>query len=122
MPTTSSSLIEIDIGSTAYQVETTESKLSLNIEEKDDKNTLLASQEMILDISQLAKIETALGQASRLYYLGYMTLLPQSKTLSEYQIDSLSAAIATFQDDLGVEATGIADKATQSFLNTIFGV
>lgn len=120
MPTQPNPLIEIDIGSVAYQVEASSQVLDLTIEEKDDSKTLLSSSQLSLELNKLAGVETSLGQATRLYFLGYLSQLP-STTLSTFQLDSLSIAIATFQEDLGIEATGDADKATQSLLKTIFG-
>lgn len=115
-----SPILEIDIGSATYELEATQSKLALKIEDKDDKGFLLASQDMTLDLGQLANIETALGQSQRLFYLGYFSQL-FATTLTSIQEDSVSAALATFQEDLGIEATGLADKSTQTHLKTIFG-
>lgn len=122
MPTQpeSNPLIEIDIGSIVYQVEATKPLLDLCIEEKDAKGSLLSSSQVSLDLNKLSEVDTSLGQATRLYYLGYLSQL-SSGPLSDYQLDSLSLAIATFQLDLGAQATGEADKATQSLLKTIFG-
>ena len=119
MPT-QSPILEIDIGSATYELEATQSKLALKIEDKDDKGSLLVSQDMTLDLSQLANIETALGQSQRLFYLGYFSQL-FATSLTSIQEDSVSAALATFQEDLGIEATGLADKSTQTHLKTIFG-
>jgi len=120
MPT-QSPILEIDIGSAAYQLAATQSKLSLTIEDKDEKDTLLNRHDFGLDLNQLSKVDTALGKAIRLYFLGYLNQEPEGTSLSAYQEDSLSAALATFQEDLGIEATGVADKSTQSLLTTIFG-
>ena len=70
-------------------------------------------REMWIRVGHLDPVEEMSGVAKRLEHLGYLRTAP---FVSDEGRARLARAIRTFQDDVGLEATGEADDATREAL------